>query len=45
MNLTEEQKELLRKFETSVKKSSHNHSPRESSWLDGVKRFFESISH
>jgi molecular chaperone DnaJ len=44
VNLTDEQKELLKKFDASMKKSNRNHSPRESSWLDGVKRFFETIS-
>jgi molecular chaperone DnaJ len=43
VNLTEEQKELLRAFESSMQDSSRNHSPRERTWLDGVKRFFETI--
>ena len=43
VNLTEEQKVLLRKFEESMQSSSRNHSPRERTWLDGVKRFFETI--
>jgi molecular chaperone DnaJ len=43
VHLTEEQKELLRKFEASVHASSRNHSPRERSWLDGVKRFFDTM--
>lgn len=43
VNLTEEQKELLRAFEGSMQGSSRNHSPRERTWLDGVKRFFETI--
>jgi molecular chaperone DnaJ len=43
VNLTDEQKELLRAFDASMKKSKRNHSPRESGWLDGVKRFFETI--
>ena len=43
VNLTEEQKELLRKFEESMQRSTRNHSPRERSWLDGVKRFFETM--
>jgi molecular chaperone DnaJ len=43
VNLTEEQRELLRKFDESVRRSNRNHSPRERSWLDGVKRFFETI--
>lgn len=43
VHLTEEQKNLLRAFDSSVQDSSRNHSPRERSWLDGVKRFFETI--
>jgi molecular chaperone DnaJ len=44
INLTDEQRKLLRDFEASVQKSSRSHSPREHSWLDGVKKFFETIS-
>jgi molecular chaperone DnaJ len=44
VNLTEEQQELLRKFDVTMQNSHRNHSPRERSWLDGVKRFFETIS-
>jgi molecular chaperone DnaJ len=43
VNLTDEQRELLRKFEATMHASSRNHSPRERSWLDGVKRFFETM--
>jgi molecular chaperone DnaJ len=43
VNLTEEQKDLLRAFEKSVQGSTSNHSPRERTWLDGVKRFFDTI--
>ncbi len=43
VNLTEEQKEMLRAFESSIHESARNHSPRESTWLDGVKRFFDTI--
>jgi molecular chaperone DnaJ len=43
VNLTEDQREMLRKFDESMQRSSRNHSPRERSWLDGVKRFFETI--
>jgi molecular chaperone DnaJ len=43
VNLTEEQKELLRAFDASMHESKRNHSPRESTWLDGVKRFFDTI--
>jgi molecular chaperone DnaJ len=41
VHLNKEQKELLRKFEASVKTGGSKHSPRESSWLDTVKRFFK----
>jgi molecular chaperone DnaJ len=40
VSLSEEQKELLQKFEQSMLKGGAKHSPRESSWLDGVKKFF-----
>ena len=41
VHLSKEQKELLKKFEVSVKAGGSKHSPRESSWLDTVKRFFK----
>ena len=43
VNLTKKQKELLREFETSMREDNVNHSPRASSWLDGVKKFFEDM--
>lgn len=43
VNLTEEQKELLRRFQESLTGDASRHSPRERSWLEGVKRFFENI--
>lgn len=43
VNLTEEQRELLRKFDATMQESSRNHSPRERTWLDGVKRFFDTM--
>ena len=43
VNLTKKQKDLLREFENSMKDDSVNHSPRASSWLDGVKKFFEDM--
>lgn len=43
VKLTEEQKKLLRAFDESVSGSSRDHSPREHSWMDGVKRFFDTI--
>ena len=43
VNLTREQKDLLKKFEASLQKDAKRHHPREESWLDGVKRFFTSL--
>jgi molecular chaperone DnaJ len=43
LSLSKEQKELLKKFETSVKADGDRHSPRQHSWLKGVKRFFEKV--
>jgi molecular chaperone DnaJ len=42
VKLNEEQKDLLRKFEKSMQTDGSKHSPRETSWLDGVKEFFKS---
>lgn len=43
VNLSREQKELLRKFDESLQKDARHHHPREETWLDGVKRFFSSL--
>ena len=43
VNLTKKQKELLKDFEASMREDNVNHSPRASSWLDGVKKFFEDM--
>ena len=43
VNLTKKQKELLKEFEDSLKDDNVNHSPKASSWLDGVKKFFEDM--
>lgn len=42
VSLTAKQKDILREFEKTL--SSNTHNPKESSWLDSVKSFFESIS-
>lgn len=42
VNLNSKQKELLKEFEASVS-SSDKHRPKESSWLDGVKKFFDDL--
>jgi molecular chaperone DnaJ len=43
VNLTERQKELLRELDDSVREGGNRHSPNSSSWLDGVKGFFEKM--
>ena len=43
VNLNKEQKEILRKFADSLNGEGNTHSPRASSWLDGVKKFFEEM--
>ena len=43
VKMTEEQKELLARFDESVQAGGSRHSPRVRSWLDGVKAFFERI--
>jgi molecular chaperone DnaJ len=44
VNLTAEQRELLEKFEESVRAGGDKHSPRAGGWIDTVKRFFDRIS-
>ncbi len=43
VNLNNRQKEMLREFATSLSDNGSQHSPRASSWLDGVKKFFEDM--
>ena len=43
VNLTKRQRELLEELNLSLQKDSVQHSPRASSWLDGVKKFFEDM--
>lgn len=43
VNLSKEQKELLGKLQDSLDSSKKTHSPRSSSWFDGVKKFFEDM--
>ncbi len=42
VNLNREQKQLLEQFKKLVD-NNHSHSPREHSWFDRVKRFFEDL--
>lgn len=43
VNLSGQQKELLKQFEEAMSGSSKKHSPKESSWIDGVKNFIDGI--
>ncbi len=43
VNLTEHQKELLRELDEAVQAGGKKHSPHSTSWLDGVKSFFEKM--
>ena len=42
VNLSGEQKDLLRRFEESLKTDHRRHAPREEGFFEGVKRFFTS---
>ncbi len=44
VNLTGEQKDLLRQLEESLASGGDKHNPRAGGWLDTVKRFFDRIS-
>lgn len=41
VNLSDEQKNLLSKFDDHLKASKKRHSPKSQSWLDGLKKFFK----
>jgi len=43
VNLNKKQKELLQEFDESMREDNVKHSPREASWFDGVKKFFEDM--
>ena len=45
VKLTERQKELLKELEESMTgdDGKHSHSPKQKSWFDGVKNFFDDI--
>ncbi|MCK5640536.1 MAG: molecular chaperone DnaJ [Gammaproteobacteria bacterium] len=43
VNLTDKQKELLRELDTSMQGEDAKHNPKATSWLDGVKKFFDDM--
>jgi molecular chaperone DnaJ len=40
VNLSSEQRELLRQFDESLRGDGRGHTPREEGFFEGVKRFF-----
>jgi molecular chaperone DnaJ len=44
VNLSAEQREAVRSLEESLRKDRRRHNPREQTWLDGVRKFFENIT-
>ncbi|WP_369601280.1 molecular chaperone DnaJ [Hahella sp. SMD15-11] len=43
VNLTARQKELLREFQAEMDGKNGNHTPKKTSWFEGVKKFFEDM--
>jgi molecular chaperone DnaJ len=44
VNLSKKQKELLKEFDQAMHSDRKKHSPRASTWLDGVKKFFDNMT-
>jgi len=44
VKLNDKQKAILKDFQKSLESGGKRHSPRESSWFQGVKDFFDSLS-
>lgn len=44
VNLNDAQRKLLREFKASLGEGGGKHSPRESSWFQGVKDFFDGLT-
>jgi molecular chaperone DnaJ len=45
VNLTKEQKDLLKELERTMGEGGTKHSPQASSWLNGVKKFFDDMTN
>ncbi|MCU7844720.1 MAG: molecular chaperone DnaJ [Candidatus Thiodiazotropha sp. (ex Monitilora ramsayi)] len=43
VKLTAEQEGLLRQFDETMKRGGAKHSPHSTTWVDGVKKFFENM--
>jgi molecular chaperone DnaJ len=44
VNLTSKQKDLLQEFSGELESGDGRHSPQHTSWLDGVKKFFDGLA-
>jgi molecular chaperone DnaJ len=44
VKLTRKQKDLLKEFYGHVEEGGERHSPQASSWMDGVKKFFDGLA-
>ena len=44
VNLTGEQKKLLKSFNDALSDGGDRHRPRSRSWKEGVRKFFEQLS-
>jgi molecular chaperone DnaJ len=40
VDLSSDQKDMLRKFEAALSADGKSHNPRQRSWLEGVRQFF-----
>jgi molecular chaperone DnaJ len=43
VKLTPEQEELIKRLDESMKRGGSKHSPHSTTWVDGVKKFFENM--
>jgi molecular chaperone DnaJ len=44
VHLTRKQKDLLNEFAGHVEEGGGRHSPQATSWMDGVKKFFDNLA-
>jgi molecular chaperone DnaJ len=44
VNLTKEQRNLLEEFRDALREGGEQQSPRQSSWFEGVKNFFDGMT-
>lgn len=44
INMSKEQKDLLKKFETMIEEGGERHNPKSKHWFSSVKKFFEGLA-